>query len=211
MEWLRQRVAGLARVCREYVDPCNCRRLRAARAVGDRRDVVPGDDPFRRFFARSPAPLVAFLNPMLGYPTDTASGKIAGHSAGHRHGLEHDFSVRGSQGASSLVGPAARNIANADTPGYAPRDLEPLRFRDMVHRSTPSVQVAKTVSGHLGGGERPAAEFVERERRDAADATPAGNAVDLEEEMAKIRSQSGCDPRDQGNAAGYDRRAALRP
>ena len=79
----------------------------------------------------------------------------------------------------------ARNIANADTPGYAPRDLEPVRFGDMVHRSTPPVQVATTVSGHLGGSRRPT-EFVEREQRDATDATPAGNAVDLEEEMAKM-------------------------
>jgi flagellar basal-body rod protein FlgB len=79
----------------------------------------------------------------------------------------------------------ARNIANADTPGYAPRDLEPVRFGDMVHRSMPPVQVAKTVSGHLGGSRRPT-EFVEREQRDATDVTPAGNAVDLEQEMAKM-------------------------
>jgi flagellar basal-body rod protein FlgB len=79
----------------------------------------------------------------------------------------------------------ARNIANADTPGYAPRDLEPVRFGDMVHRSMPPVQVAKTVSGHLGGSRRPT-EFVEREQRNATDVTPAGNAVDLEQEMAKM-------------------------
>src|SRR5512132_2116644 len=66
----------------------------------------------------------------------------------------------------------ARNIANADTPGYAPRDLEPVRFGDMVHRSTPPVRVATTVSGHLGGSRRPT-EFVEREQPDATDATPA--------------------------------------
>jgi flagellar basal-body rod protein FlgB len=80
----------------------------------------------------------------------------------------------------------ARNIANADTPGYAPRDLEPFRFRDMMHHSTPPVRVATTDSGHLGGIARPAAEFVERGRKDWAEATPAGNAVDLEEEMAKM-------------------------
>ena len=80
----------------------------------------------------------------------------------------------------------ARNIANADTPGYVPRDLEPLRFRDMVHRSTPPVRVAQTVSGHLEGSKRRTPEFAEREQRHAVDATPAGNAVDLEEEMAKM-------------------------
>jgi flagellar basal-body rod protein FlgB len=80
----------------------------------------------------------------------------------------------------------AHNIANADTPGYVPRDLEPLRFRDMMHRQAAPVRIATTDPGHLGDSARPAAEFVERERRDGADASPAGNAVDLEEEMAKV-------------------------
>jgi flagellar basal-body rod protein FlgB len=80
----------------------------------------------------------------------------------------------------------ARNIANADTPGYVPHDLEPLRFQDMLHRSAVPVRVATTDPGHLGGSARPATEFVEREQRDMAEATPAGNAVDLEEQMAKV-------------------------
>jgi flagellar basal-body rod protein FlgB len=58
----------------------------------------------------------------------------------------------------------ARNIANADTPGYVPHDLEPLRFQDMLHRSAVPVRVATTDPGHLGGSARPATDFVERSR-----------------------------------------------
>ena len=42
----------------------------------------------------------------------------------------------------------AGNIANADTPGYLPRDLRPLMFRDLVKREA-LVRLAATDSRHL--------------------------------------------------------------
>lgn len=79
----------------------------------------------------------------------------------------------------------ASNIANADTPGYLPRDLRPLGFRDLVRREAP-VRLAATDSRHLAGsGPRPT-QFADRPEREMVEVAPAGNAVDLEEQMAKV-------------------------
>jgi flagellar basal-body rod protein FlgB len=80
----------------------------------------------------------------------------------------------------------ARNIANADTPGYVPRDLEPFRFRDMVRRQSTPVGMVATNPGHITGNRPAAAEFAEREQQDIVEATPSGNAVDLEQQVAKL-------------------------
>jgi flagellar basal-body rod protein FlgB len=42
----------------------------------------------------------------------------------------------------------AGNIANADTPGYVPRDLRPLAFADVVRRET-QVRLTATDARHL--------------------------------------------------------------
>jgi flagellar basal-body rod protein FlgB len=78
----------------------------------------------------------------------------------------------------------ARNIANADTPGYVPRDLQPPTSSASA-RPGP-LRLATTAAPHLGGPARPAAGFAEAVQRRADDATPSGNAVDLEEQMAKV-------------------------
>ena len=79
----------------------------------------------------------------------------------------------------------AGNIANADTPGYRPRDLQPLAFRDAVRRETPS-HLAVTDARHLAGATPRPTLFAETEQPDVTEVTPAGNAVDLEEQMAKV-------------------------
>jgi flagellar basal-body rod protein FlgB len=78
----------------------------------------------------------------------------------------------------------ARNAANADTPGYVPRDLEQPRFPG----STPdfrALSLATTTPAHLSGAERRKAHFREQMHPDT-DPSPNGNAVDLEQQMAKI-------------------------
>jgi flagellar basal-body rod protein FlgB len=81
----------------------------------------------------------------------------------------------------------ARNIANADTPGYVPGDVEPFRFRKALGGSPAEVRLAATAPGHQAGT-LPASSSAWAVRRDAqpAEATPNGNAVDLEEQMAKL-------------------------
>lgn len=80
----------------------------------------------------------------------------------------------------------ARNIANADTPGYVPADLKPFATGGGLARQIPAVQLAATAPGHLGGTIAPAQAWAEQRTPDAAEATPNGNAVDLEEQMAKL-------------------------
>jgi flagellar basal-body rod protein FlgB len=78
----------------------------------------------------------------------------------------------------------AGNIANADTPGYLPRDLRPLAFRDAVKRET-QVRLAATDARHLVGFAPGPARF-QSEQTKATEVALAGNAVDLEEQMAKV-------------------------
>jgi flagellar basal-body rod protein FlgB len=79
----------------------------------------------------------------------------------------------------------AGNIANADTPGYVPRDLKSPAFAHVVRRET-QVHLAATNARHLAGTSPNQPQFAVAQQRDTAEVTPAGNAVDLEEQMAKV-------------------------
>ncbi|MFO1118812.1 MAG: flagellar basal body protein [Rhodospirillales bacterium] len=80
----------------------------------------------------------------------------------------------------------ARNIANADTPGYIPSDLKPFETGTALARKVPAVRLAATTPNHLGGTIAPPQAWAEQRTKDAVEATPNGNAVDLEEQMAKL-------------------------
>lgn len=92
----------------------------------------------------------------------------------------------------------AQNVANADTPGYQPRDVTENSFASMVAReagtgagSTNGPAAASTLAatnaGHLAGtlGDKGAAAR-RPNRADDYETTPSGNAVVLEEEMARL-------------------------
>lgn len=74
----------------------------------------------------------------------------------------------------------AGNIANLDTPGYKPMDLE----RVPESASINAARVARTHKRHLavGSSEAPARTIVDDNAIQSAD----GNAVNIEREMAKI-------------------------
>lgn len=80
----------------------------------------------------------------------------------------------------------AHNVANADTPGFRARDLEPFRFREMIRRETMQINMNTTRADHLGGRRRRIRDFAEEESRRPFETAPAGNAVVLEEQMAKV-------------------------
>jgi flagellar basal-body rod protein FlgB len=78
----------------------------------------------------------------------------------------------------------AENVANADTPGYRPLDLDPPNFEQEL--MGPSVALARTNPEHIASdGE---------DSRFAANAEPhyevrpGGNAVNHEDEMMKVAS-----------------------
>jgi flagellar basal-body rod protein FlgB len=75
----------------------------------------------------------------------------------------------------------ADTIANADTPGFRPRDLAPFRFADVLA----GPPLAVTDARHLVGGPRGRAAGAGPSRT-TYEVAPAGNAVILEEQMMKV-------------------------
>lgn len=80
----------------------------------------------------------------------------------------------------------ARNVANADTPGYRPRDLRAFSVSATPEAPRAPVAMTATAPGHLAGRRRHQGSFAERVDRDPYETAPAGNAVVLEEQMAKL-------------------------
>lgn len=77
----------------------------------------------------------------------------------------------------------AKNIANADTPGYRPTDIVP--FADAYRDVSGGMALRQTRTGHVGPGENPTA-MTERLARAIPGATsPNGNGVSVEAEMMK--------------------------
>ena len=82
----------------------------------------------------------------------------------------------------------AENVANADTPKFQPRDLKPLNFgRDpQAGAGGASLKLAATDPSHFVGA--PDANSFATARNTKYDVRPAGNAVNLEDEMMKVAS-----------------------
>lgn len=78
----------------------------------------------------------------------------------------------------------AENVANADTPGFQPKDLREPRFAPDGTAAGETVGVERTNPVHLAGGSARAGEDPRRAAR--FEVTPSGNAVSLEDEMMKV-------------------------
>jgi len=82
----------------------------------------------------------------------------------------------------------AQNIANSDTPGYKPTDLQPFNFQDMVKRQ--QMQNGRGLSTtspmHFAGTRSQTSPFAEEQAAAPYETAPNGNAVVLEEQMAKL-------------------------
>jgi flagellar basal-body rod protein FlgB len=81
----------------------------------------------------------------------------------------------------------AQNIANADTPGYKPKDLQPLDFHAMLKMSAAKgVHLTATDPKHFGGNGMGAGGALKAVNdKDSYETTPTGNAVVSQEEMMK--------------------------
>ena len=79
----------------------------------------------------------------------------------------------------------AQNIANADTPGYTPSDLKAQSFARILGETTGRATVERTDPGHLDPA-RPKAQYRPQRDRDPDEVTPAGNAVQLEDQLMKV-------------------------
>jgi flagellar basal-body rod protein FlgB len=83
----------------------------------------------------------------------------------------------------------AENVANADTPNFRTRDLKPLDFGSQVQAASQSagqVRVASTNPAHITGSAGTSSFATGGNSK--YDVKPAGNAVNLEDEMMKVAS-----------------------
>jgi flagellar basal-body rod protein FlgB len=79
----------------------------------------------------------------------------------------------------------AQNVANADTPGYAPHDLKPFSIAPNAPTLAP-VAPTMTSAAHLAGTQpRPRSGYKPQKTPDS-ETTLDGNSVVLEEEMMKM-------------------------
>jgi flagellar basal-body rod protein FlgB len=83
----------------------------------------------------------------------------------------------------------AENVANADTPGFKPNDLAPLKFpdpQDGAPEPVAGLRLATTEPGHIGGSGGGSSQFPES--KGSYQIHPTGNAVNMEDEMMKVAS-----------------------
>jgi flagellar basal-body rod protein FlgB len=82
----------------------------------------------------------------------------------------------------------SENVANSDTPGYAPRDLKPFSFQAQMQAQAPSgaSSMAVTQPGHMlpAHAKKPGAATPVATKD--SETTLDGNSVVLEEEMLKM-------------------------
>ncbi len=87
------------------------------------------------------------------------------------------------------AGVLSQNVANADTPGYAARDLKALDFRDALKRSMQSAGsggwLTLTNPRHIAAATDSGSAFEDTPSNEA-EANPTGNTVSIEEEMMKV-------------------------
>ncbi|WP_306029854.1 flagellar basal body rod protein FlgB [Stappia sp. MMSF_3263] len=86
----------------------------------------------------------------------------------------------------SRQGVLAENVANADTPGYAGKDLKAFSFQDVMAQRSVGLQTSRTSTSHLVGSMMRETGNVERDETTGFEITPDGNSVVLEEQMMKV-------------------------
>jgi flagellar basal-body rod protein FlgB len=82
----------------------------------------------------------------------------------------------------------AENVANADTPGFRPRDLAPPKL-DPARPAEAAVALARTSATHLASSSAGTAQF-QLDRHGQFEVRPTGNGVNLEDEMLKVASNA---------------------
>ena len=80
----------------------------------------------------------------------------------------------------------AQNIANSDTPKYRASDLKPYDFEELVRKEANQLNMVANDTNHLKGRRRRIRDYASYVERRPFETMPNGNAVVLEEQMAKI-------------------------
>ena len=80
----------------------------------------------------------------------------------------------------------SQNVANADTPGFAARDLKPLDFKNTLQATTSKASnLTVTDPHHIAIRPAGSTKFDDVETHDV-ESNPNGNSVSLEAEMIKV-------------------------
>lgn len=85
----------------------------------------------------------------------------------------------------------AQNIANADTPGYVPKDLKKIDYKQQFRRETFRLQLATTSSKHITSKIQQSSFGDAKETKKNYEVSPTGNAVVLEEQLIKVADTAG--------------------
>ena len=80
----------------------------------------------------------------------------------------------------------SENIANADTPGYAPRDLKAFSFGELLRPRIGLAGLAQTSAAHLAGQPTADADPFKAQTTPDSETRLDGNSVVLEEQMSKM-------------------------
>ena len=81
----------------------------------------------------------------------------------------------------------AENVANADTPGFQARELQPLKFQSIVTEASASANDLRVTNvRHISETQSSAEGDFRRDDDSDFDTTPSGNSVVLEEQMMKV-------------------------
>jgi flagellar basal-body rod protein FlgB len=80
----------------------------------------------------------------------------------------------------------ARNIANADTPGFMPRDLKPQDFKSLLAApAAPQAGLVQTSTAHIGPTTSKS-KWASEKAKETYETSPDGNAVVLDEQLMKV-------------------------
>jgi len=83
-----------------------------------------------------------------------------------------------------------QNIANADTTGYVPSDVQPIDFKSLLESSSSglTLSAATTNGSHMRLGETSlqSDKLVTKKQKETYEISPSGNAVVLEEQLMKM-------------------------
>jgi flagellar basal-body rod protein FlgB len=81
----------------------------------------------------------------------------------------------------------SQNVANADSPGYAARDLKPMAFDELLKRENGAgdTSLVTTDPRHIPLSNEQESDFAGADTPDT-EASPNGNTVSLEQEMIKV-------------------------
>jgi flagellar basal-body rod protein FlgB len=81
----------------------------------------------------------------------------------------------------------SENVANADTPGYSPRDLKQVSFGDLVKGAQPGLTARVTQPDHITGLRgKESDRWATKPLNDPYETAPNGNKVDLEQQMISV-------------------------